>query len=223
MLAYAANNRPAGRAGSPKALVLIVAGHAALLAAVMSAKMEVFVTSPPDPIDLIKVRTDPPPPPVDPQPLPRDPVNPSTLDRFPPVIPLSPAIPDVLVATGPITVDPGPIVGPEPVPVTLPFDPPVRQPVFRGPRIATSDAMLKPPYPAGKQRDGEEATLRLRLSIDARGRVVAVDPVGAADPAFLEAARRHIIRSWRYRPATEDGTGVASTTVITLSFRLEDA
>ena len=41
MLAYAANSRrTAGRSGSPKALVLILAGHAALIAAVMTAKMD---------------------------------------------------------------------------------------------------------------------------------------------------------------------------------------
>ena len=61
------------------------------------------------------------------------------------------------------------------------------------------------------------------IVIDARGRVVGVEPVGATDPEFLAAARRHILRSWRYKPATEDGVGIPSTTVITLSFRLEDA
>ena len=41
----------------------------------------------------------------------------------------------------------------------------------------------------------EEASLRLALTIDARGRVTAVEPVGAADPTFLAAARRHILRA----------------------------
>ena len=59
-----------------------------------------------------------------------------------------------------------------------------------------------------KRRAEEEATLRLRLTIDARGRVIAVEPVGPADPSFLEAARRHILRAWRYKPATEDGVAV---------------
>ena len=50
--------------------------------------------------------------------------------------------------------------------------------------------------------------LKLRLSIDHRGRVVAVEPVGRADRAFLAAARRHLIAKWRYKPATEDGRAV---------------
>ena len=87
---------------------------------------------------------------------------------------------------------------------------------------ATPESALKPPYPLDKIRSEEEATLRLRLTIDTRGRVTAVEPVGAADPSFLEAARRHILRAWRYKPATEDGVAVPSTTVISLSFRLED-
>ena len=87
----------------------------------------------------------------------------------------------------------------------------------------TPDEALRPPYPNSKLRDEEEATLKLRLSIDARGRVTQVTPVGHADSTFLEAARRHIIRAWRYKPATEDGVAVSSTMVISLSFRLEDA
>jgi protein TonB len=82
---------------------------------------------------------------------------------------------------------------------------------------------VKPPYPLDKRRAEEEATLRLRLSIDERGRVTAVEPIGPADASFLEAARRHILRAWRYKPASDDGVAVASSTVVTLSFRLDDA
>ena len=101
-------------------------------------------------------------------------------------------------------------------------DPPRHVPVKLGPRFATNAGAIKPPYPLDKMRGEEEATLKLRLTIDARGRVTAVDPVGFADPSFLEAARRHIIRAWRYKPATEDGVAVPSSTVISLSFRMED-
>jgi len=61
----------------------------------------------------------------------------------------------------------------------------------------------------------------LKLSIDERGRVVAVEPVGRTDRSFFEAARRHLIANWRYKPATEDGKAIASSTVITLTFRIE--
>jgi protein TonB len=52
--------------------------------------------------------------------------------------------------------------------------------------------------------------------------VTGVEAVGAADPVFLAAARRHLIAHWRYRPATEDGRPVATSTVITLRFELSD-
>jgi protein TonB len=45
--------------------------------------------------------------------------------------------------------------------------------------------------------------------------------VGAADRVFLEAARRHLIAHWRYRPATEDGRPIASSVVISLRFLLD--
>ena len=91
-----------------------------------------------------------------------------------------------------------------------------------GPRAATPPDLLRPPYPEAKRRTEEEAVLRLRLAIDDRGRVTAVEPVGAADPAFLAAARSHLVRYWRYRPATEDGRAVATSLTITLRFELED-
>jgi protein TonB len=79
---------------------------------------------------------------------------------------------------------------------------------------------VKPPYPPSKLRDGEEAALRLKLTIDERGRVTGVEAVGPADPVFLAAARRHLIAHWRYRPATEDGRAVATSTLVTLRFEL---
>jgi protein TonB len=63
--------------------------------------------------------------------------------------------------------------------------------------------------------------LKLRLTIDPNGRVVAVEPLNRADPVFLQAARRHLLAHWRYKPAMEDGRAVMSTTVITLRFQLD--
>jgi protein TonB len=117
--------------------------------------------------------------------------------------------------------DPGPI-GPSLDPAPQPHPGPSADPVRVGPRFATPASKLRPPYPPEKLEREEEAALRLRLSIDERGRVVSVEPVGATDRAFLEAARRHLIANWRYRPATEDGRPVPSSTVVTLRFELRD-
>ena len=112
--------------------------------------------------------------------------------------------------------NPGPVADPGPVQVNPPA-----QPVRVGPRFATPDYDVKPPYPQSKLRSQEEAVLQLRLTINELGRVTAVDPVGTADPVFLSAARRHILAHWRYRPATEGERAVASSTVITLRFQLD--
>ncbi len=221
MLAYAADTRPAGRAGSPKALTLILSGHAVLLAAVMTAKLELVPIDRIDPTTIIDVPIDPPPPTTKPRVEPEA-KRPTTQDSF---IEQERPIVD-MDATNPVSFDPGPtiddivsVIGSD-ISITQ-VDPP-KAPVRLGPRFATADNAIRPPYPLEKRRLAEEATLKLKLSIDTRGRVVAVEPVGAADPEFLSAARRHILKSWRYKPATEDGVAVPSSTVITLSFRLED-
>lgn len=222
MLAYAANTpSTAGRAGSPKVLALILAGHAALIAAVLTARMDVVGPVIDDIPKLIPVQPVPPPPPPEPtnEPRPTPPATQQTfIERTPFIVPMDQATPFQL-DTGPTIADIGAVIGSGPTTI---LDPSRRNRVKVAARFATSENAIKPPYPNDKLREQEEATLKLRLSIDARGRVTAVDPVGAADPSFLEAARRHILKAWRYKPATEDGVAVSTSTVITLSFRLED-
>ena len=213
MLAYAP--RPQRRRLNPPALALIIGAHALAIAAIMSARMDVVPRDrePPTKIDMIKL-----PPEADKaRPQPKAPQNPSPAWTAPtPLIeplPLPGPAVDLLPAP-----DPGPLIGngmdPLPIPKPVPA-------VRTGPRFLTPDAEIRPPYPESKRMLEEEATLRLRLAIDERGRVVAVDPVGKADPAFLAAARRHILRVWRYKPAQDGDRAIASTTVVTLKFELD--
>ena len=221
MLAYAADMpRTAQRAGSLKALTLIVAGHALALAAVLTAKTEIIDRMLPNPMTVVNVPVPPPPKPAEQvKPQPRRPITqPSFIDQERPIIDMGQQL-QTQIGTGPSIADIGAVIGSGP---TFAIDPPRHVPVMTGPRLATAEGSLKPPYPNDKLRAEEEATLRLKLTIDARGRVTAVDPVGAADPSFLAAARKHIIRSWRYKPAMEDGVAIPTTTMISLSFRLED-
>jgi len=221
MLAYAADTRPAGRAGSPKALTLILAGHAVLIAAVMTAKMELVPIDRFDPTDLINVPTPPPPPETTPKVEPKT-QQPLTQETFilpeRTIVDMNATTPSTAFDLGQLN-DIATVIGSGPT--TIPLDPP-KASVRIAARFVTPDSAVKPPYPLDKRRAEEEATLRLKLSIDTRGRVVAVEPVGPADASFLEAARRHILRAWRYKPAMEDGVAIPSSTVINLSFRLED-
>ncbi|MBA3510808.1 MAG: hypothetical protein H0T81_02730, partial [Sphingomonas sp.] len=104
MLAYAAHRRRiARRHSAPHVMLAIIVGHVALIAAVMSAKMELpdrlrDVTK----VELIPIPADPPPR----QPPPRDVPRPSDsrIDQVPPIVPA-------------------------PLPRPAPLDPPIVMPV----------------------------------------------------------------------------------------------
>jgi protein TonB len=221
MLAYAANMpRAAGRDRSPKALTLIIAGHALVLTAVLTAKPELIGIPGDKPPIVINIPNDPPKPKPRPTTDERQPAVPdSFIPKEPPIVDMDRLLPSIPLDDGPTIEDIGKVIGTGP---TIVPDPPKHIPVMTGPRLATSESLLKPPYPLDMRRLEKEATLRLKLTIDAKGHVIAVDPVGEANSSFLEAARRHILRSWRYKPAMEDGVAIPSSTVISLSFRLED-
>jgi protein TonB len=220
MLAYAANRRVVGeRQSSPHGLLIVIAAHIALIAIVMSAKMDLPRRLHPGAIRVTFVPLPKPPPPnqlAQPQ---RHPL------ATPPISDPQKAVPLPLpnpVPLGPgSAVDTGPIAGggsagiPQ-FPVNL-----IPPPVHHDPSLITPSSELRPPYPQSKLLSEEEATLRLKLTISDGGRVIAVEPIGAADREFLEAARRYLIAHWRYQPATEDGRAVASSTVITLRFQLD--
>ena len=214
MLAYAAK-RPAvvDRRPHPNALLAIIAVHVALLAVVMSAKMEFQRnTNTPIIIDPIPLPATPPPNPV---PHPGQPHPGPTVSHDPTPVP---PLPQPQFPTGPTTADPDPSPQPQPGPILQPTPKPMG--INSGPQLVTPASELKPPYPPSKLLNEEEATLTLRLTIDDTGRVVAVAPVGRTDAAFLEAARRHLLAHWRYKPASEGGRPVASSAVITLRFEL---
>jgi len=227
MLAYASDRRRlAQRQPAPQAMLFILAGHIAAIALVMSARMAM-----PDPqvpsrtvVRLIKFPEPPPPAPPS-KPTSEQPQQPSQVDTPPVIVPV-PTPTDEPLDTRPVPIPQphGPAIGDVLTPVPQPGPAVVQRPaavVRTGPRFATPEGALRPPYPSSKIASEEEATLRLRLAIDPRGRVIAVEPVGPADPAFLAAARRHLLAKWRYQPATEDGTPVASSTVISLRFQLD--
>ncbi len=220
MLAYAP--RPDPKQLRPATLGLIVLGHIGLLALVVTAKSGIE-TTPFDPPDIVFVPEPPVPPPTDqPPPKPKQQSPQSKIDTFDPVLrPIPSTGPTVDQPPGP-TIPTGPTIGTgtEPIATPIPLDPPI---VRKAPRFITEGNAVRPPYPVAKREAGDEASLRLKLTIDVRGRVIAVEPVGRADPTFLEAARRHILRVWRYQPAMEGSKAVPSTATVTLKFELGSA
>lgn len=220
MLEYAASRRQiASRPSSPNAMLAIISVHVALLAVVMSAKMDLPARILNKPITIEFPKEPPPPPPNIAQPR-TPPQTPRTIiDQPTKVVPLK--LPSQQ------NVETGPPMNPVNIGTgggsMIPFipQPPVTTPIRHDPLLLTPSSELRPPYPASKLASEEEATLRLRLTIDEHGRVIAVDAVGAADRVFLDSARRYLIAHWRYEPATEDGHPVASSLTITLRFELD--
>jgi protein TonB len=219
MLAYAASRPPVvDRRPHPNTLLFIIGAHVAVVAVVMSAKMDLPRRFKPEPPLIVQTIPEPPsPPPVSTAAKPHQPVT-VPLDHptlQPPVHPLL-----NLPSDNQPKIDVGPVAGGGAAVIPLlPLT--TTTPVKTGPRLLTPPSELKPPYPPDKLLNEEEGAVTVRLTIDENGRVTAVDPVGRADPAFLEAARRHLIAHWRFKPASEDGRAVASTTVVTLQFQLE--
>ena len=220
MLAYAANRPVVAKSrSSPNALLFVISVHVALAAVVASAKMDLprhFVTEPP--IKIIKV----PPPPAPPAPHPIDPgplrLRSPDSDCLPSLCRRSPSIfrRRSEASLGSRNDPWRNWLGDHPRP-----DPIKLVPIRHEPQLLTPFAELKPPYPASKLASEEEATLTLRLSIDDRGHVVGVEPVGRADKVFVDAARRHMIAHWRYAPATIDGRAVSTALTVTLRFMLD--
>jgi protein TonB len=220
MLQYAIGRRDiAARQSSPNAMLVIISIHVAVIAALMSAKMDVSSSFPKMP-PLIQIPVPPVPPPnqVQPPRAPRPQQQPTVIDHSRDVLRPQPSNPPV---------QPGPAIDPTPIDIggssPTPAIPqrPVTTPIYHDALLLTPESQLRPPYPASKLASEEEATLRLRLTIDQQGRVVGVEPVGRVDSVFFEAARRYLIAHWRYEPATEDGRAVASSTTITLMFKLD--
>jgi protein TonB len=215
MLAYLAH-RPtaAARRPNPNLLLLVIAGHVAVVAVVMSVKMDLPARIRELPTEVHFLPQPAPIPEIKPAPQPQPRNSHST-------------VPDPVV---PIPSDPSTTTVDTPqLPLPLPIGPgsdgggTQALPVPSTPAVLlTGPEELKPPYPAAKLASGEEAALKLRLTVDPEGRVVAIEPLGRSDRAFLDAARRHIMAHWRYRPATRDGHDVMATLVVTLRFQLDD-
>lgn len=81
---------------------------------------------------------------------------------------------------------------------------------------------FQPNYPGSMIRQGLEGSVKVRVEIGVNGRVSAIERLSATDEAFWIATERHALRKWRFRPATRDGTAVASSRILTVHFRLTD-
>jgi periplasmic protein TonB len=201
----------------PGLLATAVAFHVGIVGVILSYHPEILPGRP-DPIKLIKIPIDIPPPQrpkvaqprgkanSDPKPqidrptilLPLDPVRP----QWPDLPPLPPGDPISGGGNGGDTL--------------VPVDP-VVTPAGIDRRFAGD---LQPPYPLALQRAEIEGNVTVRVHIGPDGRVMAVELVKADDPAFFASTRDWALRRWRFKPATRDGAPVASWITKTVRFEI---
>ncbi|SDC75856.1 protein TonB [Sphingomonas sp. YR710] len=198
-------------------LGLIIAGHVAVLAAIILAPAQQYVRITWLPTPLIPIHEPPPPPESKPQhehraqkALPARPFDqPVKVD---PILP--PKGPDpVDVDARPRTAGNGAtdtVIAPKLDPVTRPatIDP-------------SASGRFQPDYPPSLVRAEIEGTATVRILIGTDGQVKQVELVSATNPAFFDATRKQALRYWRFRPATTDGMPTESWRVMTVKFHLE--
>ncbi len=214
--------RYGARRKSPLGLGGTVAVHGLLIGAFLLIPKEVIdVFIPSKPIETRHI-----PLPKPPEPVVEKQVDPKVQTR--PQQHEQPTVTDPLIdlPTGdpPLTATGGGGTGTGPIqPYIAPPPPPLADPVLTEPQIdPRALAAFQPDYPGAMIRQGLEGTVTVRVTINAEGRVTAIEKVSATDESFWAATQRHALRKWRFRPATRDGVAVASSKVLTVRFTLTE-
>jgi len=81
-----------------------------------------------------------------------------------------------------------------------------------------------PPYPPGAKKDEKQGTVVLHINISAQGDVTtATVSKSSGVPELDQTAVDWVIKHWKYKPATNNGTAVASTSDAQVVFNLKNA
>ena len=81
---------------------------------------------------------------------------------------------------------------------------------------------IRPTYPVGARRRGEEGTVILDVTVGPDGRAVTVTQVASSGFPDLDRAAERAAAQARFKPGTRDGKPVTSAARLTLIFRLRD-
>lgn len=142
----------------------------------------------------------------------------------PPVVPVrraQPAPVAVVVEPAPVPVDVAPASAVEPAlpgdNATAPLD--GHGGADEG-QLAYIDAP-PPPYPRDALRKHLQGTVLLEVLVDAQGRPRAVTLVRGSGHTVLDAAaRRHVLKHWRFRPAIRDGQAIPARGLVPVRFAI---
>jgi len=210
----------AEKKAKPASATIVIAMHAAAVAALLFAKTDILPRRTYTPIVIDNVAPTPEPPP----PMPQEPEQKQRQIYTQPPTPRPAPSPFQRPYEPPIT-DPDPIPRPAgdearatPPPQPQPQPRPTPAPVRIEARVLGDN--LQPPYPASEQRAEREGVVVIRVTIGTDGRVVAARKLRATSDAFYEATERHARARWRFRPATVDGRPVETQRTMTVQFEL---
>lgn len=87
-------------------------------------------------------------------------------------------------------------------------------------KLPVATKTVQPKYPGRAIEMRQDASVRMKVLVDARGRVVNVRVLGPASIFALEAVRA--AKRWRFEPAEREGTKVPIVGVITTTFSAND-
>jgi protein TonB len=82
---------------------------------------------------------------------------------------------------------------------------------------------IKPIYPIGARRRGEEGTVILDVTVDEDGRAAKVSLISSCGFPDLDRAAERAAAAARFKPGTRDNKPVESAARLTLIFRLRDS
>lgn len=182
---------------------------------------------------LMPLQAPPPAPPPDPPAVWILPATPTPPVLPPPIATPRPPTDVPRVVTAPVAPT-APVVEPVGVdqgtlPTTLPVEPTQvasieAEPAVTGPAPMTLEYAVAPapPYPRDSVRNGDEGLVMLQVLVDIDGRPLEVEIVdGSGHRELDQAARRHVLANWRFRPATRDGHPVQAIGLVPIDFKLD--
>ena len=103
-----------------------------------------------------------------------------------------------------------PVQSPKPVEVRLPYTPPS---AIRQSAPVVSDKV--------RRSITGEVVVRVKVNVDAAGKVIAAEPVGSGSlvAAALADSAISAVKRWQFEPARRGGDKVASDIVLSFTFR----
>lgn len=177
---------------------------------------------PPPPKPEVK-KPEPPKPVVKPEPKPKPKPRPKPKQAIsePKPAPEPEPAPEP-VAQAPAEPSPPPVANPPPAPVKAPAASRAAAPVTQASFNAAYLNNPRPAYPRLSRRLNEQGKVLLRVRVNADGVPEQVNLHETSGHKRLDDAARRAVAQWRFVPAKQGETAIASWVIVPIEFKLED-